>query len=179
MSNLQQEALFIHQFSKQYPNSGILIKLLTTFAHRLVKKFAVCGDVRILISIFTDIALSSPKSYKIVLAILSKLISKLTTTKERKQIVKDIYMRFQRFPNIGEIQIWMQHITYKLPHSISYTEDICKIVNKEPGVELWNNDWVNDVYKRTFPQYKICTDWIRDSFTPIIDIDEVSLFDIY
>lgn len=179
LSNLQQEALFIHQFSKQYPNSGILIKLLTTFAHRLVKKFAVCGDVRILISIFTDIALSSPKSYKIVLAILSKLISKLTTTKERKQIVKDIYMRFQRFPNIGEIQIWMQHITYKLPHSISYTEDICKIVNKEPGVELWNNDWVNDVYKRTFPQYKICTDWIRDSFTPIIDIDEVSLFDIY
>lgn len=69
--------------------------------------------------------------------------------------------------------------TIKLPHSISYTEDICKIVNKEPGVELWNNDWVNDVYKRTFPQYKICTDWIRDSFTPIIDIDEVSLFDIY
>lgn len=122
---------------------------------------------------------SMTKSYKIVLAILSKLISKLTTTKERKQIVKDIYMRFQRFPNIGEIQIWMQHITYKLPHSISYTEDICKIVNKEPGVELWNNDWVNDVYKRTFPQYKICTDWIRDSFTPIIDIDEVSLFDIY
>ena len=179
LSNLQQEALFIHQFSKQYPNSGMLIKLLTTFAHRLVKKFAVCGDVRILISIFTDIALSSPKSYKIVLAILSKLISKLTTTKEREQIVKDIYMRFQRFPNIGEIQIWMQHITYKLPHSISYTEDICKIVNKESGVELWNNDWVNDAYKRAFPQYKICTDWIRDSFTPIIDIDEVSLFDVY
>ena len=48
LSNLQQEALFIHQFSKQYPNSGMLIKLLTTFAHRLVKKFAVCGDVRIL-----------------------------------------------------------------------------------------------------------------------------------
>ena len=179
LSNLQQEALFIHQFSKQYPNSGMLIKLLTTFAHRLVKKFAVCGDVRILISIFTDIALSSPKSYKIVLAILSKLISKLTTTKEREEIVKDIYMRFQRFPNIGEIQIWMQHITYKLPHSISYTEDICKIVNKESGVELWNNDWVNDAYKRAFPQYKICTDWIRDSFTPIIDIDEVSLFDVY
>ena len=31
---------------------------------------------------------SSPKSYKIVLAILSKLISKLTTTKEREEIVK-------------------------------------------------------------------------------------------
>lgn len=179
MSNLQQEAFFIHQFSKKYPNSGTLIKLLTTFAHRLVKKNAVCSDVRVLISIFTDIALSSPKAYKIVLAIISKLISKITTTNERVQIVNDIYTKFQRFPNIGEIQIWMQHITYKLPHPIAYTEDICKIVSNEAGVELWNNDWVDDAYKSAFPQYKICTDWIRNSFTPIIDIDEVSLFDIY
>lgn len=82
-----------------------------------------------------------------------------------------------RIGNNCEYFLFQSHL--KLSHSISYTEDICKIVNKEPGVELWNNDWVNDVYKRTFPQYKICTDWIRDSFTPIIDIDEVSLFDIY
>lgn len=179
MSNLQQEAIFIYQFSKKYPNSGTLTKLLTTFAHRLVKKFAVCDDVRVLISIFTDIALSSPKTYKIVLAIISKLISKISTTGERVQIINDIYTKFQRFPNIGEIQIWMQHITYKLPRSFAYTEDICRIVSNEDGVELWNNDWVNDTYKSEFPQYKICSDWIRDSFTPIIDIDEVSLFDIY
>lgn len=38
MSNLQQEALFIYQFSKKHPNSGTLIKLLTTFAQRLNKK---------------------------------------------------------------------------------------------------------------------------------------------
>jgi hypothetical protein len=73
----------------------------------------------------------------------------------------------------------MQRITFKLPHSIKYTEDICKIVNNEVGIELWNNDWVDDAYKNSFPQYKICTEWIRDCFTPIIDIDEVSLFDIY
>jgi len=35
MSNLQQEALFIHQFSKKQPNSGTLIRLLTIFAQRL------------------------------------------------------------------------------------------------------------------------------------------------
>ena len=179
MSNLQQEALYIHQFSKKYPNSGTLTKLLTTFGHRLVKKFSVCGNAYVLISIFTDIALSSPKTYRIILAIISKLISKVPTTDERERIVNDIYTKFQRFPNIGEIQIWMQHITYKLPHSIVYTEGVCKIVNNETGVELWNNEWVDDAYKNTFPQYKICTEWIRDCFTPIIDIDEVSLFDEY
>lgn len=56
MSNLQQEALFIYQFSKKHPNSGTLIKLLTTFAQRLNKKIAICGDYLVMISIFTEIA---------------------------------------------------------------------------------------------------------------------------
>lgn len=132
-----------------------------------------------LISIFTDIALSSPKAYKIVLAIISKLINKIPTTDEREQIVNDIYTKFLRFPNIGEIQIWIQRIAYNLPHPIPYTEDICKIVNNETGVKLWNNDWVNDKYKKAFPQNKICTEWLRDNYTPVIDIDEVCLFNNY
>lgn len=179
MSSLQQEALFIHQFSKKYPNSGTLIKLLTTFAQRLNNKIAICGYYLVLISMFTDIALSSPKTYKVVLAIISKLINRIPSTEEREKIVNDIYMTFQRFPNIGEIQIWVQRIAYNLPHPIAYTEDICKIVNNEVGVNLWNIDWVDEAYRNVFPQYKICTEWIRDSFTPIIDIDEVSLFDMY
>lgn len=179
MSNLQQEALFIHQFSKKYPNSGTVKTLLTIFAHRLVKKFATCSNVNVLISIFTDVALSSPNAYKIVLAIISKLISKVPTTDEREQIVNDVYVKFLRFPNIGEIQIWMQRIVYNLPHPIAFTETICKIVNNEADIELWNNEWVADAYKNAFPQYKICTEWIRDLYTPIIDIDEVSLFEIY
>lgn len=179
LSNLQQEAFFIHQFSKKYPNSGTLIKLLTTFADRLDKKSAVCGNIHVLISIFTDIALSSPKAYKIVLAIISKLINKIPTTNEREQIVKNIYTKFLRFPNIGEIQIWIQRIAYNLPHPIPYTEDICKIVSNENGVELWNNDWVADDYKNAFPQNKICTEWLRDNYTPVINIDEVSLFNNY
>ncbi len=179
MSNLQQEALYIHQFSKRYPDCGTLIKLLTIFAQRLKNKIAICDDYLVLISIFTDIALSSPKTYKVVLAIISKLISKVPTTNEREKIVNNIYTKFQRFPNIGEIQIWIQRIAYNLPNPIAYTENICKIVNNEVDVELWNNDWVAEIYKGAFPQYKICTEWIRDTYTPIIDIDEVSLFDIY
>lgn len=179
MSNLQQEALYIHQFSKKHANSGVLIKLLTIFAQRIVNKILVSSDALILISIFTDIALSSPKSYKIVLAIISKLVNKIPTTEKREQVVNDIYTKFQRFPNIGEIQIWMQRITYNLPRPIVYTEDICKIVNNEVGVELWNNDWVDDDYKNAFPQYKICTEWIRENYTPVIDVKEVSLFSTY
>lgn len=60
---------------------------------------------------------------------------------------------------------------------IAYTEPICKIVADAADVILWNLDWVADEYKKDFPLKSICTDWIRDSFTPEIDIDEISLFD--
>ena len=179
LSNLQQEALFIHQFSKKHPNTGTLSKLLTIFAQRLGKNTTNCDDTIALISIFTDIAILSPKAYKIVLAIISRLIVKIPTTDKREQIVKDIYKKFQRFPNIGEVQIWLQRITYDLRYPIAYTEDICKIVNNEPNVRLWNNDWVANKYKVAFPQHKICTDWIRNCYTPVINIDEVSLFNVY
>ena len=34
-------------------------------------------------------------------------------------------------------------------------------------------------YKKAFPQNKICTEWLRDNYTPVIDIDEVCLFNNY
>lgn len=178
-STLQQELVYIHQFAKEFSNSGTLRKLLTIFSERLSKRKKLITEPKILIAILTDIALGSPKCYPIVLQLCSVLIDKLSTTAEREDVVKDIYEKFQLIPNIGELQIWMQRITYKWANPIAYTEPICEIVANEPGVALWNNDWVADEYKEAFPQYEICTNWLRDCYTPVIDIDEVSLFETY
>lgn len=176
-SCLQQEALYIHQFAKKYPNSGTVVKLLMLFARRLKNRTVSKDEVLVLISMFADIAMDSPKGYKIVLMIISKLLREFPTTAERKEIVNDLYGKFERMPNIGELQIWLQRITYKMPDPIDYTEPICHIVAGIADVKLWNLEWVADEYKEDFPLSSICTDWIRDSFTPIIDIDEISLFD--
>ena len=178
-SSLQQELIYIHQFAKEFPNSGTLKKLLTTFSKRLHKRKNLVSAPEILMAILTEIALGSPKCYPIVLQLCSVLINKLSTTSERERNVNDIYKKFQMIPNIGELQIWMQRITYQWTNPIDYTESICKIVANVPDVVLWNNDWVADEYKDAFPQYKICTNWLRDCYTPVIDIDEVSLFDSY
>lgn len=178
-STLQQELIYIHQFAKEFPNSGTLIKLLTTFSKRLQRRKNTINDPEILIAILTEIALGSPKCYPIVLQLCSVLINKLSSTSEREEIVNDIYKKFQMIPNIGELQIWMQRITYQWANPIDYTESICKIVANVPDVALWNNEWVADEYKDAFPQYDICTNWLRDCYTPVIDIDEVSLFDTY
>lgn len=176
-SCLQQEALYIHQFAKKYPNSGMVIKLLMLYARRLKNRMGSKDETLVLISMFADIAMDSPKGYKIVLMIISKLLRKFPTTAERKEIVNDLYGKFERMPNIGELQIWLQRITYKMPDPIDYTEPICQIVAGVADVNLWNLNWIADEYKDDFPLSSICTDWIRDSFTPIIDIDEISLYD--
>lgn len=178
-SSLQQELIYIHQFAKEFPNSGTLKKLLTTFSKRLHIRKKKVNDPEILIAILTEIALGSPKCYPLVLQLCSVLIDKFSTTSKREEIVNDIYKKFQMIPNIGELQIWMQRITYQWARPIDYSESICKIVANVPDVVLWNNEWVADEYKDAFPQYEICTNWLRDCYTPVIDIDEVSLFDKY
>lgn len=52
-----------------------------------------------------------------------------------------------------------------------------QIVENKPNVQIWNNEWLKDEYTAEFPLYSMCTNWIRDMFTPIINIDEVSIFD--
>lgn len=180
-SSLQQEVLYIHQFAKEYPNSGTLMKLLTTFSQRLIAKKESLSetDVDVMIAIFAEVALGSPKTYKLLLHLISILINKLPTTKKRENVAHAIYNKFKVIPNIGELQVWMQHITYKMPNWNPYNEKLCRIVAGDPNVALWNNDWVKDDFKDGFPQYSICTNWLRDNFTPVIDIDEVSLFDVY
>ena len=180
-STFQQELLYINRFGKDFPNSGTLSKLLTTFSSRIrnTKKSISPSDAYVMISMLVDIAIGSPREYKIILHLISLLLVIFPTTDEREEIVKLLINKFLLIPNIGELQIWMQHITYKLPNPISYDETICKIVAGEGSVTLWNNDWVKKDLKKGFPQNKICNNNLREAMTPIIDIDEFALFNRY
>lgn len=178
MSNLQQEALFIHQFSKEYPNSGSLTKMLTYFAQRLRSRIGKMGNSKLLIAIVTDVALYSPKSLPIIISIISYLIIELHIVDEQIDVVKNIKKKFERFPNIGELELWLQHITYGWQDN-DYKEPLCRIVNGEWNVPLWNNEWVADSYIQGFPLNAICPDEARQNINPLVAIEEVSLFDFY
>lgn len=98
---------------------------------------------------------------------------------KKKVFVSGCYDLLHSGTNIGELQIWLQRITFKLPHPIEYSEKICKIVANIPDVHLWNNEWVKASFKAGFPETSICNNELRDELTPVIDIEEVSLFDEY
>ena len=180
-SSLRQEALFIHQFGKEYPNSGTMPKLLDIFSTRLRKSKHPLQeeDIQVMIAILTDVALGSPKVYGFVLHLISYLVEKIEDAEDKARVINAVYKKFTRMPIIGEVQIWMQHITFKMPDSIEYTEPLCKIVSGEKEVKLWNLDWLKDEYKKKFPQAEICTDKARESITSVIHIEEVALFNAY
>ena len=180
-STLQQEALYIHQFGKAYPNSGTMAKLLDIFSERLrASKLPMTDDERqVLIAILTEVALGSPKVYGMVLHLISYLVNKMVSSGDKERVIKAVYKKFTRIPIIGEVQIWMQHITFKMTEAINYTEPLCKIVEGKKDVKLWNTDWLKEEYKKKFPQEQICTDEARAKIKPVISIDEVALFNTY
>ena len=180
-STLRQEALYIHQFGKAYPNSGTMPKLLDAFSKRLrASKLPMTNEERqVMIAILTEIALGSPKVYGMVLHLISYLVDKMDSEHDKKMVVKAVYTKFTRIPVIGELQIWMQHITFKMSDTIHYTEPLCKIVEGEKEVKLWNNEWLKEEYKKKFPQELICTDEARAKIKAVISIDEVAMFNAY
>ena len=176
-NTLQQELLYILCLSKQYPNSGTISKLLTIFLKRISAIDNLSENVGVLSAIVVEIAMNSPKVYSLTVSIISNLINHLDTTDKRETMAKNICNKFSRLPNIGYLQLWMQRITFQMNTSMGYTEPLCEIVENKPNVQIWNNEWLKDEYTAEFPLYSMCTNWLRDTFTPIINIDEVSIFD--
>lgn len=105
-------------------------KLLDTFSKRLrASRYAMTDEERqVMIAILTEIALGSPKVYGMVLHLISYLVNKMDTEDDKERVVKAVYKKFTRIPVIGEVQIWMQHITFKMTDAIEYNEPLCKIV---------------------------------------------------
>lgn len=175
---LQNELLFILQFSRKYPNTGMVVKLLLKFGERLgrIKKLRQ-KDVMVLTAIAVEIAANNPRVYSHVVAVLSQLIAFLSE-KNCKGLVQDIKQKFDRLSHIGYLQLWMQRLTYKMEGvaRLNYDEPLCKIVNKDSDVIIWNNAWLKDSLLKGFPVYEICSDAFLEEMPPVIKMNEVSEF---
>ena len=92
--------------------------------------------------------------------------------------MKDVYRKLRRMSNTGELDIWLQRITYHLEDvEINYEEPLTKIMIGDRNVVIWNNDWVKPELSNGFPLLEICNAAIRDAQTPVIATNEVSIFE--
>lgn len=174
-TTLQKHLLLLNQLANKFTNSGSLTKGLTTFYSRIKSIAETNENIKVLISIIVDIAYSNPRTYPISSAILSKLLSLLETEQERTEILKSIKAKFEKIPNTGSLQIWLQRITIKIDRAIEYKEKLCeKVINKE--VEIWNSEWLKLDLQKIINEEDVINEEIIQQINQIIDSKEVELF---
>ena len=156
-SSFQKQLIFIHDFSKKFPNSGSLKIALMGFYDKIkkVKKAKKVKEIEErayqLISIVVDIAYHNPGTYQISLPIISQLINHINK-EEQKYIISKIQKKFKNLPNTGYLDIWLQRVLIGCDENISnknilFKEPICKIVDDEKNISIWKKNWLHNKFK--------------------------------
>ena len=177
--NLQKHLLWIHDFGITFPNSGSLILALSAFHRRIERiKFPLKNAIP-MIAIIVDIAFQNPKTYPLAAAILSKLLTLLVDPKQKTELFAKIRKRFDRVPNTGHLQIWLQRISKSFDESLIYEEPLCRLVSGE-SVSIWNSTWISSAQlKSALNPMKILNKKALKAVVPVIPPSEVELFDPY
>lgn len=174
--DLQKHLLLIHDHASNFPNSGSLVRALADYQKRLTKAKIKHKSLIPLIAVIVDIAYRNPRTYTVAAAILSILLGEIESDDEKIATVKRIQKKFDKLPNTGHIQVWLQRVTLPIRKDIEYSEALCKIVAGK-SIRLWNNSWItSDDLKNAVVSDKIVDKSVRDQLAPTIQADEFELF---
>lgn len=159
-----------------FPNAGSLTVALTHFHQRLAKVNQI-NNPRVFISIAVDIAYTSPRTFPVCAAIISKLLSVLDTDDERIGVIKNVHSKLSRLPNTGHMEIWLQRISHSMESEHKYREKLCQLVKGE-AVELWNNDWIACAkLKAAVDPSKIIKKAKLRALKPVVKWSEIAVFE--
>ena len=173
--SLQEHLLLINELANKFSNSGSLQKALTKYFGRIKKIKNTKQNIKVLISILVDIAYKNPRTYPICSAILSKFLTLLETPIERTEILNIVTKKFEKIPNTGHLQIWLQRITLKIDREIEYQETLCKKITN-PNTLVWNSIWLSDSLRNLITNEPIIDETIIQNLNELIQSEEVDLF---
>lgn len=174
--SLLKTTQILHSFAGKFPNSGTLVKQLSTFDNALHEKTEINDHIIVLISYFVDIALGNPRAYTVCTSILSKLLQFIDTDVERTVILNKILHKFEKVPNTEFLEIWIQRMILKIGIPIKLEAKLCRIVAGET-VDLWNSYWLQDNIKSLILTTPIVDSEVIKAIDPVINPDEVNLFE--
>jgi hypothetical protein len=173
--NLQKHLLIIHAHGVDFPNAGSLTVALTHF-HKRLNKIKRVQNPGVLISIVVDIAYSSPRTFPVCAAIISKLLSLLKTNTERVDVIKKIHAKLLQLPNTGHMEIWLQRISHSYEPRIDYKEKLCQLVKGKCAV-LWNDKWIrSEKLKVALDPSAIIDKRKLRALKPVIKPKEIAIF---
>lgn len=173
--NILKHLLIIHEHACMFPNAGSLLVALGDF-HKRIYGLKQIGSLRQIIAVTVDIAYHNPKVYPIATAILSKLISMLSDSKEKRTYISKIIKRFASIPNTGYMEIWLQRIFLSSDFIGNFKEPICNIVERKKS-KIWNADWIKmKVLKNAIESNKFIDESKKSKLAQVITPKEIELF---
>lgn len=173
--SLQENLLIITELANRFPNSGSLQKALIKYYNTIKKIKGTKQNVKVLISILVDIAYKNPRTYSSCAAILSKFLTLLKTSYEKREILNLVNKKFNKIPNTGHLQVWLQRITLKIDKETDYQEILCKkVIN--PNIRVWNSDWLSNSLKNLITNESIIDENVMGGLNEFIQSEEFELF---
>lgn len=173
----QKKLFLLYQTALKYPNSGTLVKELNDILRQLEKVEEFKENMVACVSILTEIIAKNPKVYPVASAILSKLISYETNYVERGNLLEKVFMKLDKVPNTGILDLWLQRITLDYP-LFPFDELLTKVVKSE-DCKIWELGWLNDALKKIIEETKIVDEDMVKQMEPVIPSSEVELFKIH
>ena len=176
--NLQKQLLIIHDHSTNHPNAGSLEAAMRDY-HKRIHKLKKCPSPLPLIAIVADIMYSSPRTYNISTAILSKLVNFIEPEREKRPTVERVRKKFSHIPNTGYMEIWLQRFSHSFAPDIDFDERLCQVVCQE-DIPIWNNDWISlEKLQKAIDPNKVVDRKTLNELPSIVPPEEVQLWPIY
>lgn len=176
--SIGKQLLVIKKLADKFPNSGSVAIALDELDQKLEKaingKQPIKENIEVLISIVVAIMYKNPRVYPVATSMLSKLIASIKNTHNQISMIKKIIVKFNRVPNVGHLELWLQRMTLKVVTQI-YDEKLCKRVN-DPSIEIWNSSWVSKRIRNLIQKTEIIDRDKIEQLDKIIRNKEVSLF---
>lgn len=181
-TTFQKRLLIIHELSQKHPNSGSLVKALDRF-YRDFHSLDILKEpasTKVLTSIIVDIIYHNPKTYKIGVAILSKLFALEPNRDIVDGLFKKILDKFSHLPNVGYMYVWLQRLTlnWNNDNKKTYNEKLCELVDGN-DVSLWNNTWLKDDLANELKKVPIVNMELMKDLSMVIEPNEVLTFNVY
>lgn len=140
----------------------------------------VGGSVHAMSAICTQIALENVGCCHYALRVLSRMVDSLKDENEKSTIVNLVYTKLCKQPNSDYIQLWLQNMTYqqdKITGKSPYKMRLCRVVDRNEKVELWNNEWLKPNLYSNLHYDNVVDAEVLKKVTPVITFRERRAYD--
>lgn len=173
----EKKLLFLYSHALHFPNAGSLLQPLKD-VHDNFDKMWIGGTEQVLasVAILIELAYRNPCCYQMCMAILSKLMNRLSVV-DCRAVAEEVLEKVERLPHTGYLQVWLQRILKPTGINLDYSERLCQVVDGA-DVSLWNSEWLRGdaALYSTMQSVGIIDREQLSKINPIMDEEEIAIF---